>query len=436
MNHIRFDLSREGNAFKLLNCTNGGPWGSKVVSDQYRTNFDEYKAARIPYSRNHDSAACSVYGGPYSHDVSCIFPNFDADENDPASYDFPCTDHSILQTLEAGTQTFFRLGQTIEHQVVKHHVQPPKDFAKWARVCEHIIRHYNEGWADGYHLNIRYWEIWNEPDLRREAGETNETWTGSWEQFFDFYETAAKHLKSRFPGLMIGGPALAWNMDFANAFVSEMKKRGVPMDFFSYHIYTDRPEKLTSKGDTIRALLDANGYEGTALILNEYNYVNDWRLGYVKCLKTIHSLKGAAFFLACMCAAQPSSIDMLMYYDTRPTVFNGIFDNISYEPLKGYYPMKWYGEFYADGMREIPADRLPEHIYALCGRGKDGKTRTVLTYYAEEDLPEIEIRLDFGRDAEYEVLLLDETHDAASLGVMKELTFTLKQHACLQIIEK
>ncbi|MBI4578450.1 MAG: hypothetical protein HY718_02035 [Planctomycetes bacterium] len=40
-----------------------------------------------------------------------------------------------------------------------------KDFAKWAKICVNIIRHYNEGWADGFHYNIRYWEIWNEPNV-------------------------------------------------------------------------------------------------------------------------------------------------------------------------------------------------------------------------------------------------------------------------------
>ena len=437
MDTIRFDLTREGRRFKPLNCTNGGPWGRKAVHDQFRTNFDAYEAARIPFSRNHDSAACGVYGGPYSHDVSCIFPDFDADENDPASYDFACTDDSILMTLEAGTETFFRLGQTIEHQVLKHHVHPPKDFGKWARICEHIIRHYNEGWADGYHLNIRYWEIWNEPDLRDDPSVNNETWTGTREQFIDFYETAAKHLKKCFPHLRIGGPSLARSVDYASEFLAEMEKRRVPIDFFSWHIYAGYPEKLTVKAGKYRALLDAHGYTQTESILNEYNFVNDWQLGYVRCLKTIHSLKGASFFLACMCAAQPSSIDMLMYYDTRPSAFNGIFDFVTYEKLKGYYPMKWYGEFYEDGMREIPAENLPEHVYALCGRTGSGKTRTVLTYYTEQDdAPEKEISLDFGREGEYEVLLLDETHDAQSMGTVKELIFTLKPHTCLQIIEK
>lgn len=53
-----------------------------------------------------------TYGGPYAHDITAIFPNFDADENNPESYDFACTDESILTTLDAGTETFFRLGQS------------------------------------------------------------------------------------------------------------------------------------------------------------------------------------------------------------------------------------------------------------------------------------------------------------------------------------
>ena len=61
--------------------------------------------------------------------------------------------------LDAGTETFFRLGQTIEHQIKKHGTLPPSDFGKWAQICEHIIMHYNEGWADGYNLGIKYWEI-------------------------------------------------------------------------------------------------------------------------------------------------------------------------------------------------------------------------------------------------------------------------------------
>ncbi len=119
METLKFDLTKRLGKFKILNATNGGPWHKRHATDQYRTNFEDYKAARILYSRNHDSGVVGIYGDPYSHDIANIFPNFDADVNDPASYDFPCTDESILVILEAGTETFFRLGQTIEHQIKK-----------------------------------------------------------------------------------------------------------------------------------------------------------------------------------------------------------------------------------------------------------------------------------------------------------------------------
>ena len=127
MKTLKFDLTKNDGKFKILNATNGGPWHKRHANDQYRSNFVDYKNARIPYSRNHDSNMCGVYGGPYSHDITAIFPNFDADENDPNSYDFACTDENILCTLDAGTKTFFRLGQSIEHHIKKHATIPPKE---------------------------------------------------------------------------------------------------------------------------------------------------------------------------------------------------------------------------------------------------------------------------------------------------------------------
>ncbi|MDD6262606.1 MAG: hypothetical protein PUA83_05930, partial [Clostridiales bacterium] len=89
METLRFDLSKPGKKFKILNAVNGGPWHKRHADDQYRSNFKDYKAARIPYSRNHDSNLCgSVYGGPYAHDITAIFPDFDADPENPESYDF------------------------------------------------------------------------------------------------------------------------------------------------------------------------------------------------------------------------------------------------------------------------------------------------------------------------------------------------------------
>ena len=435
MQTLQFDLSKAGKPFKLLNATNGGPWHKRHANDQYRSNFEAYKAARIPYSRNHDSAVHGIYGGPYSHDITNIFPNFDADPYSPDSYDFPCTDESILVALDAGTETFFRLGQTIEHQIKKHGTIPPKDFQKWAVICEHIIRHYNEGWANGYQLNIQYWEIWNEPDLDPDDSKNKRTWGGTKAQFFDMYEIAAKHLKKCFPNLKIGGPALAGNETWAEEFLCEMEKRGVALDFFSWHIYCTEPIWMVERAQRIRTLLDRYHYNNTESILNEWNYVKGWREEFVYTIKAIHGMKGAAFVASCICAAQNCPIDLLMYYDTRPSAFNGAFDYYTYEPLKGYYPLYWYGMFY-DMEKEIPAENQLENVYSLCGVAPDGKALALVSYYTDDDnAGEKSIRLDFGKTGTYEIYLLDETHDGELVKTTDCLELTLPRYSAVLIKE-
>ncbi len=411
METLKFNLNQEGKKFKILNATNGGPWHKRHATDQLRSNFADYKAARIPYSRNHDSAVCGIYGGPYSHDITFIFPNFDADPYDPDSYDFACTDESILVCLDAGTKTFFRLGQTIEHQIKKHGTLPPKDFKKWAVICEHIIRHYNEGWANGYELDMPYWEIWNEPDLDPDESTNKRTWGGTKAQFFDLYEITAKHLKACFPHLKIGGPALAHNEEWAEDFLCEMQKRNVPMDFFSWHIYCTEPMDMTAKAERMKALTVKYGYEKAESILNEWNYVRGWEEDYLYSIKAIHGVKGAAFTMACISEAQQAPIDMLMYYDTRPSCFNGAFDYYTYEKLPGYYPLYWYGMLY-NCVKEIKADNKIENIYSLCGVDVNGKSTSIITHYSENDDTQTKkISLDFGKEGTYEIYLLDKSHN-------------------------
>lgn len=434
---LKFNLNREGKNFKILNAVNGGPWHKRHAIDQKRSNLEDYKAARIPYSRNHDSNICgSIYGGPYAHDITAIFPNFDADPEDPASYDFPCTDEAILTAFEAGTETFFRLGQSIEHQIKKHGTIPPKDFKKWAVICEHIIKHYNFGWADGFKLNIRYWEIWNEPDLDRDESDNKRTWGGTKSQFFDLYEIAAKHLKSCFPELKIGGPALAYYENWAEEFLIEMKKRNVSIDFFSWHIYATEPAQIVDKAKRIKKLLNDNGYDKTESILNEWNYVKGGEYEFVYSIKTIIDMKGAAFNMACMSSAQHAPIDMLMYYDTRPSAFCGIFDYYTYEPLKGYYPFKWYGMFY-DAEKEIKSENQIDDIYALCGVDKCGKASAIITYYSDNDSAESKnITVDFGKKGIYEIYLLDREHNGEQIKTTDNLNFDMRVHSVILIKEK
>ena len=83
----------------------------------------------------------------------------------------------------------------------------PPDPEKWADVAEHIVRHYNDGWAEGFHFGIRYWEVWNEPDGLNPACEPNgcPNWIGTAEEYYRLYSLTANRIKRLHPEVKVGG---------------------------------------------------------------------------------------------------------------------------------------------------------------------------------------------------------------------------------------
>ena len=140
--------------------------------------------------------------------------------------------------------------------------------------------------------------------------------------------------------------------------------------------------------------------------------------------------------MAVICESQKNSIDRLMYYDTRPSVFNGAFDFYTYRPLKGYYPMKWYGEFY-DLEKEIRAEKEPQDFYTIAGLDKEGKTTAIIAHYSDNDAKSpTQVCVELKEGAEYEVYLLDKDHDGERVEIAKELCFEMPVHSCIMIKEK
>jgi hypothetical protein len=416
---LQVDFTKSYGKIKPMHATNNGPRRGVGFGGQKTNGYTLWAEAGIPYVRTHDSSFFAGYGGEHTVDVHAVFPNFDADVNDPASYDFAITDHYMKQITDCGSKVFYRLGSKIEHEVKKYNTLPPRDFQKWAEICEHIIRHYTEGWADGFTYDMEYWEIWNEPDLDPEDSANKRTWGGTVAQFYEFYETVATHLKGCFPHLKIGGPASAYREPWIKGFFEYMTRDGrhVPMDFFSWHCYRPVPEIAAARSKWIREMLDAHGYTDTESILNEWNYIRGWDQ-FLYSMKHILSIKGAAFSAANMCGGQnDTSIDMLMYYDARPSSYNGLFDYYTNEPLKGYYPFKMFNELYKLGSAyRCKTDAAG--IYAAAAR--DGDTSAVMiAYFTDDDacteVRELTLDLKNGADA-YEVLLLDSEKDCEGIG--------------------
>jgi len=411
---LTINFNESAGKVKPMNAVNNGPVYTKNA-DQNSGNMATYTAANIPFARTHDAAFCSRYGGEHTVDITAVFPNFDADPMDPASYDFHYTDEYAETIMMAGTKVFFRLGQKIEHGTKKYGIWPPKDFMKWAIVCEHLIAHMNEGWADGHHYGIEYWEIWNEPDLYGKC------WMGTPEQFYELYAITAKHLKSRFPHLKIGGPAVTgYRPDWLRPLFQKIKDENIPFDFYSWHRYCRTPDEVVEVVRKHRALLDEYGFTDTESILNEWNYVKGWGGDdWIESLETEISLKGAAFIAGSISACQYEPLDMLMYYDARPCGMNGMFFMYTYKTLKGYFPIKTWGEMLKMGEACPVSSDVPD-IFAAAAKGEDGSRLAMITHYSDNKEAAAKTftveTIGFGDTAE--VYLLDDTHDMTKVGTL------------------
>ena len=426
MDRITVDFSKDCGVVKPMHSVNNGPV-YKFATDQRVTNIHHYRAAGIPYARTHDASFCSTYGGEHTVDVNMIFTDWSKDATDPASYDFALTDE-YLRVIEAGgAKVYYRLGTKIEHWSKKYNTLPPADFKKWAVVCEHIIRHYTEGWADGFNMNIEYWEIWNEPDLDPDDSTHKRCWGGTAKQFYEFYCVVHKHLKSCFPHLKIGGPACArFYEDWLDGFFSEMKKWGIVPDFFSWHIYAATVEEEQERIRDVRDILDRYGFTETESILNEWNYARGWEGDeWIYTLKTEKGLKGSSYIAATMCMAQYEKVDNLMFYDARPCAMNSLFNtDFVFECLKGYYPFYMFNQLYQlDNAVEVERDTAD--VWAVAASGKE--QNVMLSYYNDDDTaPEKTVKVELKNinnknGVRLEYYCLDECHDCE---LVREETIT------------
>ena len=420
MFNVKVDFAKPTGAMKPMHAVNNGPV-YKFTVDQRITNIDAFRDAGIPYARTHDASFYSNYGGEHTIDVHAIFKDFSKDENDPASYDFVLTDEYLKVMIFAGVEPFYRLGSKIEHWPKKYGTLVPPDFGKWARICEHIIRHYTEGWADGFKYDIRYWEIWNEPDGAADDAPyvDKKCWGGTRLQFCELYDIAAKHLKSCFPHLMIGGPAVCYPIkDWVNFFLGYCREHKSPLDFFSWHQYARNPRDIERTEKLARELLDSYGFIETESILNEWNYVKGWTGDdWLYSLRTEKNLKGSSFIAGTIALSQYQPLDLLMYYDARPCAMNGMFcTDFVCDKLKGYYPFWMFNKLFklGESFESLSDDKS---IMSCAAAGAEGKA-VMLTYYRDEDEAEAAaVKLTLGnlscdKPTKISFYLLDAAHDA------------------------
>jgi hypothetical protein len=174
----------------------------------------------------------------------------------------------------------------------------------YANVARHVAMHFNDGWDHGYHLGIRYWEIWNEPDLLP-------FWNQPASDFYALYAATSRALKSLHPWMQIGGPALTTNNDltgYRESLLAYIRANRLPLDFYPIHHYTDfteDPYDFVRLSDQYRTLLDSFGFTRTAIQLTEWDY------GLVD---NPPAMQRAAFAATSLIDMQDTSLQRAFYY--------------------------------------------------------------------------------------------------------------------------
>ena len=382
---VKVDFSREVGPVKCVNGVGQPPLVGKL-GDWSMMHY--LKDAGIPYSRLHDVGGW--LGGGMFVDIPNLFPDFEADENDPANYRFAYTDSLVKALDKNGVEPFFRLGVSIENFAERGfppvNILPPKDFAKWARVCEHVIRHYTEGWADGFKMKITYWEIWNEPENHPDP-EKNPMWRGDWESYMRFYGTVAPYLKEKFPHLKIGGyghcgfyagvgsdhvaaanssPRMEYFVECSHKFLAAARDNKWPLDFFSFHSYSNPSEAM-------RQVRFADEH------LSEYGFTadkcerifNEW-LPYVG-HANLGSAMQAAGVAAELIGLQNGPCDVACIYDARCGTgsYAPLFNPLTYKPHKAYFAFTAFNELRRRGTAVAAEVSGDKDLWVAAAKGEN-----------------------------------------------------------------
>ena len=305
---------------------------------------EEYDEIGVPFVRFHETHSPSTK----CIEVPFIFRDFDADENDPANYFFGVTDQVIKAAVDHGITVMYRLGMGTEASRPQIFCVPPKDHDKWARICLNIVRHYNDGWANGFHYGIEYWEIWNEPDLKQ-------YWSDTPESYVDLYDKTARAIKGFDPSLKVGAFSVAGVVtngggEFGRVFFEHVTKHNVPLDFFSWHFYSEFFDKIELKSRTSRDIIRRWGYEGKIENINsEWHGVGlhgesqKWDLSDTK------RICSAVCNVGAMIIMHRYGVTKAAYYDPENRgSLCGVWD-IHMNKQKQFYGFKAFGELYRLG---------------------------------------------------------------------------------------
>jgi hypothetical protein len=192
-------------------------------------------------------------------------------------YDWSELDRVIDAIIASGAEPFICLSYTPPALTQTTAYAPPIDLDIWEELVFETVYHLNIE----RELGIRYWEVWNEPNL-------TSFWAGTIEEYLQLYAASARGALRADPTIQLGGPSTSSVPYFGSAFailyehnwITELaqftEEQTLPLNFLSWHLYSQNSQDYPANIE-IHQQWVAGLNPQPQLFLTEWN----WNSGYV-----------------------------------------------------------------------------------------------------------------------------------------------------------
>jgi xylan 1,4-beta-xylosidase len=242
-------------------------------------------------------------------------------------------------------------------------ISPPRSWERWADLVGGLADHLVQRYGTDEVVSRWAFEVWNEPNLEV-------FWSGTPQEYFRLYDTAAAAVKAVHPALRVGGPSSAaagWVWEL----LEHVRDSGAALDFLSTHVYGNLPLDL-------EPVLAAFGRAGTPIWWTEwgttpthFNQVGDSVFAAAFLLRGMASALGRVQALSHWVAS-----DHFDELGAPPELFHGGFGLLSVGNLRK--PRYWALDLLARlGRHRLPVtvsgDGAGGLVEALAARHDDGR---------------------------------------------------------------
>lgn len=436
---VRVDLSIPTGEIKPLHGMCNGPvsYGADIS--------DTFREIGVPFVR-FDGTDTAV--GGYAVDVSKIFRNSDADPTDPDNYSFELTDKYVESALLSGAKVIYRLGESRDLLgSVTERTYDNIDLL--SRVCVNIVRHYNDGWANGYHFDIRYFELWSgSDDVKRDL---------------EIYGRLANAVKMYDESIKVGGMCYC-DSSKSREFLRACKKHRYPVDFLSVESFSGNPADERGELEKLAVFVKNQGFAEIEIILGRWMFVDNEIIegrSFQKILQvndrksreirrnlalSARSVKGAAYVAAMMLGVnEVEGVSAACFFDAQPAIspFCSLADRFGVAE-KPFYAFRAYGELYKARNAVLCSVDCREGyahsgIYASAATSDLGEGIILLASFGGCGV--VDLRIDGITDEQYtaDVYMLDgvknmELADSLPLsGMKKRLVLNISEYGAVLI---